>query len=47
MYLAWKLHHVLPSVYKACGYGEKKILGVFLTKEIDERNAEIEAMNNS
>lgn len=36
-----------PAKYNGLGYGEKKILGVFLTKEIDERNAEIEAMNNS
>jgi uncharacterized phage-associated protein len=45
MYYAWKLHHVLPSVYNNLGYGEKKILGVFISKEIEDKNKEIESMS--
>lgn len=36
MYLAWKLHHVLPSVYFNLGYGDKKIISVFIDKELEE-----------
>jgi hypothetical protein len=35
---------MLPSVYKNLGYGEKKILGIFISKEIEDKNEEIKAM---
>ena len=38
MYYAWKLHNISPLVYFNYGYGEKKIISVFLDKEIEEIN---------
>ena len=45
MYYAWVLHNMQPSVYKSLGYGERKIINVFLNKEIEDHNKEVEAMN--
>lgn len=34
-----------PLVYNNLGYGERKIINVFLNKEIEDKNKEIDAMN--
>lgn len=45
MYLAFRYHHILPSVYRERGYGEHLVLRAFLHYEQEQRNKEIEAMN--
>lgn len=45
MYYAWKLHDVQPSVYYNMPLGEKKIINVFINKEIEDHNKEVEANN--
>jgi hypothetical protein len=44
MYYAWKLHNISPLVYKSYGYGEKKIISVFLDKELEEINKNQESI---
>lgn len=36
MYWLYREHHITPSQFYAMGEGEKRILKVFMIKEIDE-----------
>lgn len=38
MYWCFREHHITPSQFEAMGEGEKRILKVFMIKEIDEIN---------
>ncbi len=42
MYLLFRYHHILPSVWEEMGFGEKTIVRAFMHHEIETRNEEIE-----
>ena len=44
MYVLFRFHHKWPMEYFQKGAGEKKIIRAFVRQEIEDRNAEIEAM---
>lgn len=37
MYWAFVLHGILPSVIENMGLGEKRVLSVLITKELEEK----------
>lgn len=44
MYLAFRFHHMKPSEFYEMGYGERQVLRAFLHYEIEQRNREVEFM---
>lgn len=47
MYVAFRDHHMLPSIYNNLPIGEKQIFNAFVSYEIDERKEEIESVEGN
>ena len=47
MYLLFRYHGILPSRIFSMGFGEKTVVRAFMHYELDQRNAEIEAINDA
>ena len=46
MYLLFRHHDMLPSQWAEMGFGERTVLTAFMHYEVEQRNAEIDRMNN-
>ena len=46
MYLLFRYHHVMPSQYYDMGFGERKVVSVFMHYEVEKKNEEIARLNN-
>lgn len=46
MYLLFRYHHMTPMQYFGMGYGERTVIKAFMHYEVEQKNEELEEIEN-